>query len=79
MAHPDDARILCAGNSHPPFAKLGWENPQSRRMTPGDAARRALSPGGDRVDPRASVEALTQPNMIGATYHCLESDRTGRS
>lgn len=69
MAHPDDCEILAAGTLVL-LAQKGWEI-HIVTMTPGDCGSMDLGP--EAISDVRRKEAAAAAEVIGATYHCLES------
>ncbi|HCU21239.1 MAG TPA: LmbE family protein [Bacteroidales bacterium] len=70
FAHPDDAELMCAGTLSL-FSKAGWKV-HIVTMAPGDKGTAELSR--EEISRIRKNEAADAAMLIGATYHCLESE-----
>ena len=69
MAHPDDAEMLCAGTLAL-LRKAKWEV-HIATLSPGDKG--SATHGADEIAAIRRAEGAAAAEVIGGTYHCLES------
>ncbi len=70
VAHPDDAEFLCAGTLTL-LKQKGW-NVQMATMTAGDCG--SVEYNRKEISEIRKAEASKAASLLGADYHCLESD-----